>query len=121
MHHSPDMKLRSLTIAAVLMIALVAAPATAAAPDASKGRWDTWAGQVVRHRHHFDYQGSYCPTSAEACIKIFATFRIVPVTPEAAVGLRRAAGGAARLVGYRTPASDGKHNGVLYVRRVRKA
>jgi len=115
------MRIRSLAIAAVLMIALAVAPATAATPESKQHRWDTWAGQVVRDRHHFDYQGSACPTTAEACIKILAKYRIVPVTPQAAVGLRRAAGGRARLIGYHTPAADGKHNGILYVRRVRKA
>ena len=114
-----DMKIRSLAIAAVLMIALAAAPATAATSDEKKQKWDTWAGQVARHRHHFDYQGSACPTSADACVKIFAKYRIVPVTAQAAAGLRRAAGGSAKLVGYHAPASGG-HNGVLYVRRVRK-
>jgi len=111
------MRIRTLVIAAVLILGLTAGPAVAA----EKRKSDTWVGQVVRHKHHFDYQGSYCPTSAGACIKIFANFRVVPLNPEAAVALRRVAGKSAKLSGYRTPASDGEHNGVLYVRRVKKA
>ena len=134
--HSSDMKIRSLLIAAVLTTALTAGPA--AATSTSRQRSDTWVGQVLRHserltppgsgghppapgNRHFDYQGSYCPTSAEACIKILAKFRIVPLNPQAAFALRRVAGGSAKLRGYRAPASDGEHNGILYVRRVEKA
>jgi|RhiMetdeSRZDD1v2_1073273.scaffolds.fasta_scaffold2060505_2 hypothetical protein len=103
---------------ALLITALAAAPATAAP---SKGRDDTWAGQVVRHEKHFDYRGSACPTSAETCIMVLANFRIVPLTPQASAGLRRAAGGRARLVGYKGAADNAKHNGTLYVRRVERA
>lgn len=116
------MKIRTLTIAALLVVALTAGPAAAATSASKEGRRsDTWVGQVVRHDRHFDYQGSYCPTSAEACIQILARFRIVPVTPQAAVNLRRVAGKSAKLSGFLVPASDGEHNGVLYVRRVKKA
>ena len=115
------MRIRTLAIAALLILALTAGPATAASSRSEKRRYDTWAGQVLRHSHHFDYQGSACPTSAEACIKILARYRIVPLTAQAAAGLRRAAGGSAKLFGYQTPASGGEHNGVLYVRRVKKA
>jgi hypothetical protein len=132
------MRIRTLAIAAVLIFALTAGPATAAPSGSEKRKFDTWVGQVVRHGserltpprsgghppspgHHFDYQGSYCPTSADACIKILANFRIIPLNPRAAVGLRRVAGGSAKLIGYRAPASDGEHNGILYVRRVKKA
>jgi hypothetical protein len=115
------MKIRTLTIAAVLVLALTAGPAAAAtSASQERHRSDTWVGQVVRHDRHFDYQGSYCPTSAEVCIKILARFRIVPLTPQAAVNLRRVAGTSAKLSGYRVPASDGEHNGVLYVRRVKR-
>lgn len=113
------MRIRTLAIAALLILALTAGPATAAPSRSETRKHDTWAGQVLSHRHHFDYQGSACPTSAEACIKILATYRIVPLTAQAAVALRRVAGGPARLYGYQTPASDGHHNGVLYVRRVK--
>lgn len=102
---------------ALLVTALAAAPATAAS---SKGRDDIWAGQVVRHEKHYDYRGSACPTSAETCVMVLANFRVVPLTPEAAAGLRRAAGGRAKLVGHKGPADDAKHNGTLYVRRVEK-
>jgi hypothetical protein len=115
------MRIRTLVIAAVLILGLTAGPATAAPSGSKKHRSEVWSGQVVRHKHHFDYQGSSCPTSADACIMILANFRIVPLNAQAAVGLRRVAGGSAKLVGYRTPASDGEHNGVLYVRRVKKA
>jgi hypothetical protein len=115
------MRIRTLAIAAVLIFALTAGPATAAPSGSEERRSDTWVGQVVRHRHHFDYQGSYCPTSADACIKILANFRIIPLNPQAAAGLRRVAGGSAKLIGYRAPASGGEHNGILYVRRVKKA
>jgi hypothetical protein len=120
--HSSGMRLRFLLLTALLVTALTAGPATAAtSASKEKHRSDTWAGQVLRHGRHFDYQGSYCPTSAEACIKILAKFRIVPLTPQARIGLRQVAGGSAKLVGYQTPASDGEHNGILYVRRVKKA
>ena len=105
-------------IAALAMSALVAAPATAATP---KQRHDTWVGQVVRHHRHFDYRGSYCPSGTQACIMILANFRIVPLTPKAAAGLRRVAGGRAKLVGYQAPAPNSRHNGILYVRRVERA
>ena len=130
------MRIRTLAIAALLLLALTAGPATAAPSKSEKRKYDTWAGQVLRHSserltpprsgghppapgHHYDYQGSACPTSAEACIKILANYRIVPLTAQAAVGLRRVAGGSAKLFGYQTPASGGEHNGVLYVRRVK--
>lgn len=118
--HSPGMRLRSLALAALLVVALTAGPAGATPSAADKHRSDTWVGQVLRHGRHFDYQGSPCPTSAEACIKMLAQFRIVPLTPQAAAGLRRVSGGSARLVGYHSPASDGEHNGVLSVRRVER-
>ncbi len=106
-------------IVALLISALAATPATAAA---SKKRDDTWVGQVVSHNQHFDYQGSYCPTSAEACIKILANFRIVPLNRKAAAGLRTVAdgNGNARLVGHKGPATNKKHNGTLYVRKVER-
>ncbi|HYH50066.1 MAG TPA: hypothetical protein VEG38_11020 [Acidimicrobiia bacterium] len=115
------MKLRTLTIAAVLIFALAAGPATAAPARPSDRATGSWAGQVVRHDRHFDYQGSYCPTKEQACIKIFAKFRIVPLNPRAAAALHRVSGGPAKLFGWRAPASDGEHNGILYVRRVKKA
>jgi hypothetical protein len=115
------MKLRTLTIAAALILALTAGPAAAATMRSEDRAAETWVGQVVKHGRHFDYQGSYCPSSAEACIKILARFRIVPLNPQSAVALRRVSGGSARLVGWRAPASDGEHNGILYVRRVKKA
>jgi len=117
------MKLRILTIAAVLIFALTAAPATAATSKPRNRTSGTWVGQVVRHtpERHFDYQGSYCPTKEEVCIKILAKFRIVPVNPRAAAALRAVSGGSAKLIGWRTPASDGEHNGILYVRRVKRS
>jgi len=118
MRHSPGMRLRFLAIAALLVVALTAAPAGAVPSATGKHRSDTWVGQVLRDGRHFDYQGSTCPESAEACIKMLARFRIVPLTAQAAAGLRLVQGGKARLVGYHSPASDGEHNGVLYVRRV---
>src|SRR5262245_33618000 len=112
------MRIRLLLIAAVMLSVVAGAPADAAAP--STQRDDVWVGQVVRHNSHFDYQGSACPASAEMCIKILAKYRIVPLTPQAARGLRKAAGGQAELVGYRGPAGDEQHNATLYVRRVGK-
>jgi hypothetical protein len=106
-----------LTVATLAISALVAAPATAA----TDRRDDIWVGQVVRHHRHFDYRGSYCPTSAEMCIKILANFRIVPLNPQAARGLRRAEGKQAKLIGYKTQAPNTRHNGILHVRRVEKA
>jgi hypothetical protein len=111
------MRIRFVALAALLISALVVAPATAATDQ----RHDIWVGQIVRHHHHFDYRGSACPTSAEVCIKILANYRIVPLTPRAAARLRRAAGGRAKLVGYLTPTPNARHNGVLFVRRVEKA
>jgi hypothetical protein len=110
------MRLRFLAIAVLALSALVAAPATAA----TDRRDDVWVGQVVRHNRHFDYRGSACPTSAEMCIKILANYRVVPLTRQAASGLRRAAGGRAKLVGYRAPAPNSRHNAILYVRRVER-
>jgi hypothetical protein len=104
-------------IAALAISAVVAAPATAA----TDRRDDVWVGQIVRHNRHFDYRGSACPTSAEMCIKILANYRIVPLNPRAAAALRRAVGGQAKLVGYRAPAPNSRHNAILYVRRVEKA
>lgn len=117
MHHSPDMRIRSLTIAAVLMIALAAAPATAA----TDRRDDVWIGQVTRHNQHFDYRGSACPTSAEMCVKVLANYRIVALNPRAARGLRRASGKQAKLIGYKAKGANTQHNGILHVRRVEKA
>ncbi|MEW6477536.1 MAG: hypothetical protein AB1679_35240 [Actinomycetota bacterium] len=131
------MRIRTLAIAALLIVALTAGPAAAATSRSKDRAAQTWVGQVLRHSperltppgsgghppapgRHFDYQGSYCPTSAEACIKILARFRIVPLNPQAAVALRRVSGGSAKLVGWRAPASDGEHNGILYVRRVKR-
>ncbi len=87
----------------------------------TSSRHDVWVGQVVRHHRHFDYRGSYCPQGTQACIMILANFRIVPLTPQATAGLRRAAGGRAKLVGYQAPAPNPQHNGVLYVRQVTRA
>jgi hypothetical protein len=106
-----------LAIAAVAISALVAAPATAA----TDRRDDIWVGQIVRHNRHFDYRGSACPATAEMCIKVLANYRVVPLNPQAATGLRRAAGRQAKLIGYRSPASNSRHNGFLYVRRVERA
>jgi hypothetical protein len=111
------MKIRFLVIATLLITALAVAPATAA----TDRRDDVWIGQVVRHNRHFDYRGSACPTSAEICIKVLANYRIVALNPRAARGLRRVAGGQAKLIGYRTPGPNTRHNGVLHVRRVEKA
>ena len=111
------MRIRFLVITTLLIAALAAAPATAATDK----RDDIWVGQIVRHNRHFDYRGSACPTSAEMCIKVLANYRVVPLTPQAATGLRRAAGHRAKLVGYRAPASNSRHNGFLYVRRVERA
>ena len=116
-HHSPRMRIRSLAIATVVMIALMAAPATAATDK----RDDVWIGQVVRHNRHFDYRGSACPTSAEMCIKVLANYRIVALNPQAARGLRRVDGKRAKLIGYRIQGPNTRHNGVLYVRRVERA
>src|SRR5581483_3082152 len=80
MRHSPGMRLRFLAIAALLVVALTAAPAGAVPSATGKHRSDTWVGQVLRDGRHFDYQGSTCPESAEACIKMLARFRIVPLT-----------------------------------------
>lgn len=109
---------RSVAIAALVISALAAAPATAAT---TSSRPDVWVGQVVRHHRHFDYRGSYCPEGTQACIMILANFRIVPLTPQAAAGLRRVAGGRAKLVGYQAPAPNPRHNGFLYVRQVKRA
>jgi len=111
------MRIRFLAIAALVLSALLAVPATAATDKVD----DIWFGQIVHHNRHFDYRGRACPTSAEMCINIVATYRVVPLSPEAATNLRRAAGGQARLVGYRAPSANRRHNAVLYVRRVEKA
>jgi len=111
------MRFRFLAIAAVLICALAAAPANAAAP---KQRDDVWAGQIVRHNGHFDYEGLSCPATAQICTMIAVRYRIVPLTAKAAAGLRRVKGGQARLVGYRGPAANANHNGTLFVRRVEK-
>jgi hypothetical protein len=111
-------RLRLLAIATVLMTALAVAPASAATGK----RNDVWVGQVVAHRHHYDYRGSACPADAEMCIKVLANFRIVPLTRQAAAGLRKVSdgNGNARLVGYKRQGNK-NHNGTLYVRRVERA
>ncbi len=61
--------------------------------------------------------GSPCPIEAEACIQIVVSYRIVPVTDEAARALPQVAGGAARLEGVLAD-GDGVHQGTLFVWRV---
>ena len=111
------MRIRSLAIAAVLLVVLVAGPAKAA----TGGRDDVWIGQVAHHNRHFDYRGSACPTSAEMCVKVLANYRVVALNPQAERALRRADGKKAKLIGYRTQADNNRHNGFLHVRRVEKA
>lgn len=110
--------LRTVAVVGLVISALAATPASA---TVAAVRPDTWVGQVVRHDRHFDYRGSYCPKGTEACIMILANFRIVPLTPQAAAGLRRVAGGRAQLVGHHAPAPAPGHNGILSVRRVERA
>ena len=79
-------------VAGLAVATLATAPATADAepPVPALSRPDSWVGQIVRHDRHFDYRGSYCPEDTEACIMIVANFRLLPLTPQAATGLRRA-------------------------------
>jgi hypothetical protein len=102
-----------------ILIALSVVPVgSAAAVERQSG---TWAGQVVAHERHYDYEGSPCPVEAEQCIMIVVRYRIVAVTDQAREALPRVAGGAARLTGTLDSRSNGEHAGTLYVRRVRPA
>lgn len=100
-------------VVAFALLAVQPAAAVPAAPDVG-----TWRGVVEEHGGHFDYVGSPCPVESEVCIQAIYTYRIVPLTQQAARALPRVAGGGARLTGYLDPAGDEEHQGTLYVTRV---
>jgi hypothetical protein len=95
---------------------LVVLPVGAAAAETQSG---TWRGQVVAHDSHYDYEGVPCDVSAEACIQVMVSYRIVPVTEQARRSLPRVAGGTAYLTGTLDSQSDDQHAGTLFVERVR--
>jgi hypothetical protein len=113
------------SIAALMMSAvlLFAAPVPAGALEPGPARMGTWEGQVEAHSDgapHYDYSGSACPVEDEVCIEILATYRIVPVTPEAGKALAEVAGGQARLSGVLLPGRGGHAMGILVVWDVAK-
>jgi hypothetical protein len=98
----------------------VISPAQAATKPAPKPAEDSWVGRIQTHGNHYDYVGRACPESAEVCMDIVATYRIMPLNPIAARSVRRLSGGQARLHGYFEPGQDGHHNGTLFVRRAER-
>ena len=123
---APGKGIRSVRVLLALMLVasltmLVAAPAGAVTAAQTPGQTGTWVGQITSHGGHFDYGGSICPIQEPICIKIFVTFRIVPITPEAAAALPGLVGGQARLMGSLALVPDASHRGTLFVWRASKA
>lgn len=113
-----------LALALIASLALlVAAPAGAAtvASSPTPVTTGTWVGQVHKHGDHFDYEGSACPVEQQICIKILATYRIVPITEQAAKALSHVAGGSAKLSASLASVPDDGHLGTLFVWKVAKA
>ncbi len=102
---------------AVITVALLGVVPAASAQEAET-QTGTWKGIVVEDGGHFDYIGSPCPVQAEVCIQAIYTYRIVPLTRQAARALPRVAGGQARLTGYLDYTGGEDHQGTLYVWRV---
>jgi hypothetical protein len=109
------MRTRLALVVPIALAALVLVSGGAAA-ETSVG---TWRGQVVSHDSHYDYEGVPCDVSAEACIQIVVSYRLVPVTEQARRALPRVAGGTASLSGTLDSQADDQHAGTLYVERVR--
>ncbi len=104
--------LAGLVLAAGLTVGALS-PAAAATQQ-----YGTWVGAVEPHGHHYDYVGQPCPVEIDVCIAAIYSYRIAPVTRQAALALPGVAGGNARLEGYLIARSDGQHQGVLVVHRV---
>lgn len=112
------MFMRRLAMVAVVMaVGLFAVVSPAAAVKAAP-EGDNFRGFVEQRGDHYDYVGSPCPVDAEACILAIYTYRIVPVTPQAARALDRVSGGVARLTGVLESTGDAEHQGTLYVWRI---
>ena len=115
---------RSGALLALVLSGLVAGPAVAAGTATPAERaapaTKSWVGQVQRHHGHFDYVGRPCAESEDVCADYVARYRISPTTRQAERGLRRAAGGWARLRGEFFPARDAGHQGRLEVSRVER-
>jgi opacity protein-like surface antigen len=112
----------ALTLVASLAL-IVAVPATAATASQTPTpvQTGTWVGRINEHDGHFDYQGSACPVEQDVCIKILATYRIVPITRQAAMALPGVAGGSARLSASLASVADDGHLGTLFVWKVSRA
>ena len=105
-------------VSAALPFILIALLLNAPAAAQETGRQtDTWIGTVMEHGDHYDYAGSPCPVGTEFCIQAIYTYRIVPVTRQAAMALPRLAGKTARLTGELDATADAEHQGTLYVTR----
>ena len=115
------MKTSRLVIAALLAAVVLGGFDLAPARAAGKPADDTWVGRVQRDGAHFDYVGRACPESAQVCMAIAATYRIVPLNPAAARAVRRLSGRQARLDGKLEGGTDAQHNGTLFVRKARPA
>ncbi|MGH2689986.1 MAG: hypothetical protein ACRDKW_14450 [Actinomycetota bacterium] len=108
-------------VVALVAVVWAAALVLGAAPPAGAlatgdVRLGTWVGEVhaVGEGASYEYTGSACPVEDEVCIEILATYRIVPVTPEAGAALAAAAGGQAAMTGVLLP-GDGGLMGTLVV------
>jgi hypothetical protein len=101
---------------ALVLSGLMVGPAVAV--GTAKPVVKSWFGQVQRHNGHFDYVGRPCAESENVCADYVAHYRISPTTRQAERGLRRSAGGWARLWGEFFPARDAGHQGMLKVSRV---
>ena len=111
------MNRRAMSILLPLIVGLLAFPTTAASQETTTES-GTWRGTIQQHGDHYDYVGSPCPTQSEFCIQVIVTYRIVPVTRQAAMALPRVEGRTARLVGELDSTGDEEHQGTLYVTRV---
>jgi hypothetical protein len=110
-----------LVFAALVAAAVLGGAGLAPARAATKPADDVWVGRVQSDGGHYDYVGRACPESAQVCMALVATYRIVPLNPAAARAVRRLSGGQARLVGRLGPGTDNRHTGTLFVRRARPA
>ena len=115
----------SVVLVALAMGGSAMGPAQAATRPAGKPApkpvEDTWAGRIQKDGAHYDYVGRACPESAQVCMDIVATYRIVPLNPEAGRAVRRLSGGQARLTGHLQPGGAGpRTSGTLFVRKAER-
>lgn len=108
-------------VASLTLFLAVPARAATAAQTPTPVQTGTWVGEITEDGGHFDYVGRACPVEQDICIKILATYRIVPITPQAAKALPDVAGGSAKLSASLAPVPDDGHLGTLFVWKVSKA